>query len=124
MGIADRIRSGVPGLLWRRRSSKDNFAMRRRQKLTKSRYSNRPDFLGRIHKAKMKDKSWHDTLIEILKDPQEAASFLNAALDEGDPKMFLVALRDVAEARGGMRELSRRTGLNRANLHKMLSKAG
>jgi len=49
---------------------------------------------------------------------------LNAALEEGDPKMFSWLLRNVAEACGGMRHLSRATQLNRANLHRMLSHNG
>ena len=69
-------------------------------------------------------KSYHESLIRALKDPSEAAEYLNAALEEGDGKMFLVALRNVAEARGGMAKLSRTTRLNRANLYKVFSKHG
>jgi DNA-binding phage protein len=36
-------------------------------------------------------------LIEALKDPAEAAAYLNAALEDGDRETFLLALR-VAEA--------------------------
>jgi len=52
-------------------------------------------------------KRWHDTLIEILKDPSEAVEYLNTVLEEQDPQMFLVALRNVAEAHGGLRKISR-----------------
>jgi len=38
--------------------------------------------------------------------------------------MFLVALRNVAEARGGISKLSHKAKLNRANLYKILSKQG
>jgi DNA-binding phage protein len=38
--------------------------------------------------------------------------------------MFLVALRNVAEAHGGMAKLSRLAKLNRANLYKMMSEHG
>jgi len=69
-------------------------------------------------------KKYHDSLIEALKKPEEAAAYLNAALEEGDKDMFLVALRNVAEARGGMAKLSRRAKLNRANLYKVFSKHG
>jgi DNA-binding phage protein len=41
-------------------------------------------------------------LIEALKDPVEAAAYLNGALEEGDRKTFLLALRNVAEANGGL----------------------
>lgn len=73
---------------------------------------------------KRKTKKYHEFLIESLKDPEEAAEYLNEALEEGDPKYFLKALRNVAEAYGGMTELSRRTQLDRVNLYKMLSEHG
>jgi probable addiction module antidote protein len=69
-------------------------------------------------------KKYHDYLIEILKDPAQAAEYLNAALEQRDKDMFLVALRNVAEARGGMLQLSRKTKLNRANLYRMFSEKG
>ena len=69
-------------------------------------------------------KKYHDSLIEALQNPEEAAEYLNAALEEGDTEMLLVALRNVAEAHGGMSKVSRETELNRANLYKMLSKNG
>jgi probable addiction module antidote protein len=72
----------------------------------------------------MKSKSYHESLIRILKDPERAAGYLNTALEEGDKEMFLVALRNVAEAHGGMAKLSRLAKLNRANLYKMMSEHG
>lgn len=71
-----------------------------------------------------KGKSYHEYLIQSLKDPAEAAEYLNAALEEGNPKLFLMALRHVAEAKGGLRNLSKKTKLNRENLYRMLSKFG
>lgn len=46
--------------------------------------------------------TYQEDLIEALKDPQEAAAYLNAAIEEGDRTLFLLALRNVAEAHGGM----------------------
>jgi len=43
---------------------------------------------------------------------------------EEDPRLFLVGLRKVAAARGGLSELSRKTGLNRQHLYTMLSPQG
>ena len=48
-----------------------------------------------------KTKNYQEELIEDLKDPSEAANYLNAALEDADPEVFLLALRDVAEAHGG-----------------------
>ena len=69
-------------------------------------------------------KSYQDYLIETLKNPEEAIGYLNAVLETKDPRMFLVALRNVAEAHGGMVRLSKKTRMSRSNLYKMLSKKG
>ena len=72
-------------------------------------------------------KSWtsyQDDLLKFLKDPKAASAYLNAALEAGDKRAFLLALRNVLEAQGGMTEVSRRTKMNRVSLYKMLSKNG
>lgn len=68
-------------------------------------------------------KSYHDSLIKALKDPSEAAEYINAAIEENDLDTLLLALRDVAEAQG-MSAISRRAKLNRVSLYKMLSHRG
>ena len=68
--------------------------------------------------------SYQQDLIEALKDPGEAAAYLNAALEEGDRAVFLLALRNVAEANGGMAVLAERTQLSRESLYRMLSRRG
>ena len=67
---------------------------------------------------------YHDYLIETLKEPSEAAGYLNAALDDGDIDGFLEALRNVVEARGGMTKLSEKTAKGRNNLCKTTSSTG
>src|SRR4030066_2415345 len=71
-----------------------------------------------------KSKSYQDSLIESLKDPTEAAEYLNAALEDGEPEVFLLALRDVVDSHGGMGKLAASTSLNRENLYRMLSTKG
>lgn len=71
-----------------------------------------------------KSKSYQADLIESLRDSREAAEYLNAALEENDPELFLLALRNVAEAQGGMAQLADKTKLNRESLYKMLSERG
>lgn len=44
-------------------------------------------------------KSYHSYLIESLKDPAEAAAYLDAVLEDGDLEHILLALKNVAEAR-------------------------
>lgn len=64
-------------------------------------------------------------LIEQLrKDPALREAYLNEALEHEDQKMILVALRNVAQATGGLSRLSKQTGLNRQNLYRTLSKGG
>ena len=43
---------------------------------------------------------YQQDLIETLKNPEEAAAYLNAALEEGGRETFLLALRNMAEANG------------------------
>ncbi|MEX2491299.1 MAG: addiction module antidote protein [Nitrospirales bacterium] len=71
-----------------------------------------------------KSKSYQPKLLEALKDPDEAAEYLNVALEEGDREVFLLALRNVANARGGITKLAEATNLNRENLYRMLSEKG
>ncbi|NTV53595.1 MAG: putative addiction module antidote protein [Candidatus Firestonebacteria bacterium] len=63
-------------------------------------------------------------LLEDLKDPREAEAYLNAALEDGDSKAFLIALRDVAEAQGNMAALAKKCRVHRTSLYKMTSKQG
>jgi probable addiction module antidote protein len=71
-----------------------------------------------------KSKAYQADLIESLRDPREAENYLNAALEEGDPELFLLALRNVADAHGGVAQLADKTKLNRESLYKMLSERG
>jgi probable addiction module antidote protein len=72
----------------------------------------------------VKTEPYRESLLESLKNPEEAAQYLNACLEDDDARVFLLALRDVAEARGGIRALSHTAHLNRESLYRMLSKSG
>ncbi len=71
-----------------------------------------------------KTTAYQSDLIEALKDPEEAAAYLNAAIEEGDRAAFLLALRNVAEACGGMAALAEKTQLSRESLYRTLSNRG
>lgn len=71
-----------------------------------------------------KSVKYQKYLIESLKDPGEAVEYLNAALQEGEIHVFLLALRNVAQARGGMTKLAKQSKMNRENLYRMLSTKG
>jgi probable addiction module antidote protein len=49
---------------------------------------------------------------------------LNATLEENDPELFLMALRNVAEAQGGVAQLAENAKLNREILYKTLLERG
>ena len=64
-----------------------------------------------------------DVLGDDLRDPQFAAGYLQQCLDDG-LKTFLVALRDVAKANGGLSGVARASALNRESIYKALSENG
>ena len=71
-----------------------------------------------------KSVSYQEYLIDSLRDPEEAAGYLNAALEGGDIAVFLLALRNVVQAQGGVTELSKKAGKGRTSLYKALSEKG
>lgn len=76
-------------------------------------------------KKKIIYRDFREILLENLQDPEEAAAYLQAALADEDERVFLLALRNVLEARGGsIADLAEETQLNKQNLYRMLSKKG
>jgi len=68
---------------------------------------------------------YQETLLEALKDPEEAQAYLNACLMDEDPRVFLLALKDVLQAqRRDISRLAKKAKLNRENIYRMLSKKG
>ena len=53
----------------------------------------------------------------------DMAAYIEAALEEGDPKLIAAALGDIARAKG-MAQLARDAGLGRESLYKALSAGG
>lgn len=70
----------------------------------------------------------HTFLIESLKNKKKAEAYLKIALEEyqedGDTAIFLIALRNLAEAQGGISWLAKETHLNRQSLYQTLSGKG
>ena len=69
---------------------------------------------------------YEDVLYQDLQDSDEAAAYLNAALGDESEKgseTFLLALRDVAKARG-IGRLAQETHLSRESLYRTLSRKG
>ena len=75
-----------------------------------------------------KYRSYKGDLIEKLKDPEYAAAYLNACLEESfeakDMGIFQLAVRDVVEAHGGMGEISSKMEVNRESFYRSLSQTG
>jgi len=63
-------------------------------------------------------------LLNWLKDARNAAAYLEAAFEEDDVEGLMQAVRNVAEARGGVARVAEKTGLSRETLYRTLSKQG
>ncbi len=71
----------------------------------------------------MAESKKYDTS-DYLKSAEDVASYIESALEEDDPALLLVALRNVADSKGGMAMISRQSGLSRESLYRSLSKNG
>lgn len=71
----------------------------------------------------MPTEDYEPYLLEDLKDLDYAVGYLTSALEEGED-VFLLAVRNVAKAQGGMKALSEAAALNRESLYGMLSTKG
>jgi probable addiction module antidote protein len=69
--------------------------------------------------------SHEDALVrELRESPQLAAAYLQAAVEDSDePQVLLIALRQIAVAHG-MREVARRSRIERESLYRALSPKG
>lgn len=68
--------------------------------------------------------SFQEHLIEALKDKDVAVGYLNESLEDEHYELFLMALKNVAEAQGGLSKIAKRAKLDRAGLYRILSKKG
>jgi len=71
----------------------------------------------------MKSISYKSGLLKRLADPRYAAGYLTECWEEGEPE-FLLGLRDVVEANGGVGQVAKLAKLNRESLYRLLSKNG
>jgi probable addiction module antidote protein len=75
------------------------------------------------HKASIS----HDEAIveELRQNPKFAAEYLKAALeDQDEPRVLLIAMRHIAEARGGVAKVAKAAGIQRESLYRALSARG
>jgi probable addiction module antidote protein len=77
----------------------------------------------------MKDKthvSHNEVMVRKLRErPRFAAEYLKATLEDTDePEVLLIALRHIAEARGGLAKVAKAAGIERESLYRALSPRG
>ena len=76
---------------------------------------------------KAKTSVSYDQMInrKLRDDRRFASEYLKAALEDTDePKVLLIALRRITEARGGFAKIARAAGIERESLHRALSPRG
>lgn len=62
---------------------------------------------------------------ELRKDPEFAAAYLKEAIEDTEnPGVLLIALRRIAEARGGIAKVAKAAGIERESLYRALSAKG
>jgi probable addiction module antidote protein len=95
--------------------SKRIFSVLKRTSKTTNRVSKRPA---------PPSVPYEPRLIASLKDPHEAAAYLEAAIEDGDQGALMLALRHVAQAQGGVATVARKSKLTREATYRMLSEKG
>jgi len=64
-------------------------------------------------------------IARLRSDPKFAAEYLRALIEEADePRVLLIGLRHVAEARGGVAKVAKAAGVERESLYRALSRKG
>lgn len=75
----------------------------------------------RVAAPSLSDEAW---LIEQLKNPREAAAYIEAAIEQGNQAALMLALRQVAQAHGGIGRIASKAKVTREATYRMLSKTG
>jgi probable addiction module antidote protein len=70
-------------------------------------------------------RNHEEVVVEMFNEnPEFAAEYLNAVLEDGDQKELMFALRRTAEAFGGVPQLAKKTNLHVKTLYRTLSQQG
>jgi probable addiction module antidote protein len=73
----------------------------------------------------MKDRAHDEMMAEVFRtDPAYAVELLNSILADGDQAELLIALRQLAQAYGGVPKVAQQAQLNRTQLYRTLSAQG
>jgi DNA-binding phage protein len=68
-------------------------------------------------------RSYQDDLLKALQDPEEARAYLNAALEDGNLQVFLLALQDAIDAKIKVIQLSEKSQSSFESLDKIFSES-
>jgi probable addiction module antidote protein len=77
--------------------------------------------MAKAKKKTLKTRPWDGA--RYIRDDADRAAYLEAALEDDDPRVVIAVLGDIARSRG-MTEVARETGLGRESLYKALSENG
>src|SRR3990167_5455432 len=81
-----------------------------------------------MKKVKSMTGDYDAWLMSYLKNKKTACAYLQAALDDyqtdHDREAFMLALKDITKAQGGIQHLAAETDLNREHLYRLLSGKG
>ena len=81
-----------------------------------------------MKKVKSMTGDYDAWLMSYLKNKKTACAYLQAALDDyqtdHDREAFMLAMKDITRAQGGIGKLSSKTHLNREHLYRLLSSKG
>jgi len=69
-------------------------------------------------KLKVRDLPQFD-VVDYLKTDKDIAEYLTAVLEDGDPRLFVAAIGDIARAKG-MMDVSKKSGVTREALYRAL----
>lgn len=70
-------------------------------------------------------KNYEESLLNALRDNEEALAYLNAALMDENQEVFLLALKHVLDAQGvDISAFATETQITRQNIYHMLSRKG
>ena len=74
-----------------------------------------------VSTAKTKTRPWDAA--DYIEHPDDVVAYLDAALEDGDPRLIVAVLGDIARSRG-MTRVAADAGLGRESLYKALSSEG
>ena len=69
-------------------------------------------------------KKYSKDLMQRLHNKSYASLYLKSALGQNDNSSFLLALRNVIDANGGIGEISKKSNISRQHLYKILKEDG